>query len=407
MGTGIWRMAWRNIGRSPRRTGIVVTAVSVGLAGVLLAMAVNYGMVFQMIQTAIATELGHLQIHGAGFDQKPGLEIRIEEGERLAIDVLSDLPGLQAWAPRIRSQGLVFSTRANVGVQVVGIDPAREARVSVLAESIVAGAYLDGQRRKLLLGEKLANRLHVGVGDKLVLSVQDVRGEMTGEAFRVGGLFRTASGEFDRGSVFLRIDEGKQLFGLGEAISELVVVADQRSGVGDLKRAIEARLSGDLEVRTWEEIQPLLVFFVELFEQMGWIVYGAVFVAMAFGIANVLLMSVYERIREIGILMAIGMGPRRMVVSIVIESLLLTLLGVGIGLAIGVVSIWLLRDGIDLSRWAEGLTAYGVGTKIVPVIPTGDLIIPIGVAIVIAVLASLWPALRAVRIRPADAVRHV
>jgi len=118
-------MAWRNIGRSPRRTGIVVTAVSVGLAGVLLAMAVNYGMVFQMIQTAIATELGHLQIHGAGFDQKPGLEIRIEEGERLAIDALSDLPGLQAWAPRIRSQGLVFSTRANVGVQVVGIDPAR------------------------------------------------------------------------------------------------------------------------------------------------------------------------------------------------------------------------------------------------------------------------------------------
>ncbi len=407
MGTGIWRMAWRNIGRSPRRTGIVVTAVSVGLAGVLLAMAVNYGMVFQMIQTAIATELGHLQIHGAGFDQKPGLEIRIEEGERLAIDALSDLPGLQAWAPRIRSQGLVFSTRANVGVQVVGIDPAREARVSVLADSIVSGEYLDGQRRKLLLGEKLASRLHAGIGDKLVLSVQDAQGEMTGEAFRVGGLFRTASGEFDRSSVFLRIDEGKQLFGLGEAISELVVVADQRSGVEDLKRAIEARLSGDLEVRTWEEIQPMLVFFVELFEQMGWFVYGAVFVAMAFGIANVLLMSVYERIREIGILMAIGMGPRRMVASIVIESLLLTLLGVGIGLAVGVISIWLLRDGIDLSRWAEGLTAYGVGTKIVPVIRTGDLIIPILVAIVIAVFASLWPALRAVRIRPADAVRHV
>ena len=160
-------------------------------------------------------------------------------------------------------------------------------------------------------------------------------------------------------------------------------------------------------MRTWEEIQPLLVFFVELFEQMGWIVYGAVFVAMAFGIANVLLMSVYERIREIGILMAIGMGPRRMVASIVIESVLLTLLGVGIGLAIGVLAIWLLGDGIDLSRWAEGLTAYGVGTKIVPVIRSQDLIVPTLVAIVTAVLASLWPALRAVRIRPADAVRHV
>jgi ABC-type lipoprotein release transport system permease subunit len=407
MGAGIWRMAWRNIGRSPRRTGIVVTAVSVGLAGVLLAMAVNYGMVFQMVETAIATELGHVQIHGAGFDRKPGIEIRIEDGERLASGKLSELPGLEAWAPRVRSQGLVFSPRANVGVQVVGIDPAREARVSVLADSIVSGAYLDGQRRKLLLGEKLASRLQVDVGDKLVLSVQDVHGEMTGEAFRVGGLFRTASRDLDRGSVFLRIEEGKQLFGLGEAISELVVIADQRRHVDDLKRAIEARLSGDFEVRTWEEIQPLLVYFVDLFDQMGWYVYGAVFVAMAFGIANVLLMSVYERIREIGILMAIGMGPRRLVLGIVIESLLLTLLGVGIGLAVGTLSVWLLGDGIDLSRWAEGLTAYGIGTKIVPVIRSKDLIIPTLVAVGTAVFASLWPALRAVRIRPADAVRHV
>jgi ABC-type lipoprotein release transport system permease subunit len=400
-------MAWRNIGRSPRRTGIVVTAVSVGLAGVLLAMAVNYGMVLQMVETAIATQLGHLQIHGAGFERKPGLEIRIEEGERLAGDALSGLPGLAAWAPRVRSQGLVFSARANVGVEVVGIDPLREARVSVLADSIVSGDYLDGQRRKLLLGEKLASRLHVGVGDKLVLSVQDVRGEMTGEAFRVGGLFRTASRDLDRGSVFLRIDEGKQLFGLGEAISELVVIGVERRRVDDLKRAVEANLDGGLEVRTWEELQPLLVYFVDLFDQMGWYVYGAVFVAMAFGIANVLLMSVYERIREIGILMAIGMGPRRLVVGIVIESLLLTLLGVGIGLAVGMLSVWLLRDGIDLSRWAEGLTAYGIGTKIVPVIRNKDLILPTLVAVATAVLASLWPALRAVRIRPADAVRHV
>ncbi len=401
-------MAWRNIGRSPRRTGIVVTAVAVGLAGVLLAMAVNYGMVFQMIETAIATELGHLQIHGAGFDRKPGIEIRIEDGERLATGALSGLPGLEAWAPRVRSSGPGLLAPGQCGGPGgrASIRPARRGSRSWPIRSSRAH-YLDGQRRKLLLGEKLANRLHVDVGDKLVLSVQDVHGEMTGEAFRVGGLFRTASRELDRGSVFLRIDEGKQLFGLGEAISELVVIADQRRRVDDLKRAIEARLSGDLEVRTWEEMQPLLVYFVDLFDQMGWYVYGAVFVAMAFGIANVLLMSVYERIREIGILMAIGMGPRRLVVGIVIESLLLTLLGVGIGLAIGVLSVWLLRDGIDLSRWAEGLTAYGVGTKIVPVIRSKDLIIPTLVAVVTAVFASLWPALRAVRIRPADAVRHV
>jgi ABC-type lipoprotein release transport system permease subunit len=400
-------MAWRNIGRSPRRTGIVVTAVAVGLAGVLLSMAVNYGMVFQMIETAIATELGHLRIHAPGFDQKPGLEIRIEAGERIGSDILEGAPGVRDWAPRVRSQGLVFSTSANVGVQVVGIDPDREARVSVLADSIVAGAYLDGERRKLLLGERLARRLHVAVGDKLVLSVQDVQGEMTGEAFRVGGLFRTASAELDRGSVFLEISESQRLFGMRDAISELVVIAVEGQGVGELKTAIEARSSGALEVRTWKELQPLLQYFVDLFDEMGWLVYGAVFVAMAFGIANVLLMSVYERIREIGILMAIGTSPRRLVTGILIESMLLTLLGVLIGLGAGMLAIWLLRDGIDLSRWSEGLTAYGVGTKIVPVIRQRDLIVPVATAFVTAVLASLWPALRAVRIRPAEAVRHI
>jgi ABC-type lipoprotein release transport system permease subunit len=400
-------MAWRNIGRSPRRTGIVVTAVAVGLAGVLLSMAVNYGMVFQMIETAIATELGHLRIHAPGFDQKPGLEIRIEAGERIGSDILEGAPGVRDWAPRVRSQGLVFSTSANVGVQVVGIDPDREARVSVLADSIVAGAYLDGERRKLLLGERLARRLHVAVGDKLVLSVQDVQGEMTGEAFRVGGLFRTASAELDRGSVFLEISESQRLFGMRDAISELVVIAVEGQGVGELKTAIEARSSGALEVRTWKELQPLLQYFVDLFDEMGWLVYGAVFVAMAFGIANVLLMSVYDRIREIGILMAIGTSPRRLVTGILIESMLLTLLGVLIGLGAGMLAIWLLRDGIDLSRWSEGLTAYGVGTKIVPVIRQRDLIVPVATAFVTAVLASLWPALRAVRIRPAEAVRHI
>lgn len=407
MGSGTWRMAWRNIGRNPRRSGIVVTAVAVGLAGVLLSMAVNYGMVFQMIENAIDTELGHVRIHAPGFDRKPGLELRIEAGDRIGSDVLEGTPGVRAWAPRIRSQGLVFSTSANVGVQVVGIDPVREARVSVLADSIVAGAYLDGGRRKLLLGERLAKRLHVRVGDKLVLSVQDIQGEMTGEAFRVGGLFRTTSPELDRRSVVLELSESQRLFGMRGAVSELVVIASEGQDVDDLKAAIERRSSGEFEVRTWKEIQPLLEYFVELFDEIGWMVYGAVFVAMAFGIANVLLMSVYERIREIGILMAIGTSPRRLVSGIVTESVLLTLLGVLIGLAGGMLSIWLLRDGIDLSRWSEGLTAYGVSTRIVPVIRHRDLIVPVAAAIVTAVLASLWPALRAVRIRPAEAVRHI
>jgi len=400
------RFAWRNLWRNPRRTAIVLSAVSVGIAGVVLSMAVNNGMILQMVETAIRTEVGHLQLHARGFEANPRLRLNLPEGGRAGVEALRALPGVRAFAPRVRSEGLVFSPRASVGVAVVGIDPEREAEVSVLERSLVAGAYLDGQRR-ILVGEALARRLHVEVGDKVVLSVQQLGGDLTGEAFRVGGVFRTASLEFDRGTVFLRLPDSQQLFGLGDAVSELVVLAEERRRVGALQAALRARLGDGVEVRTWEELRPLLVQMIEVFDATAWYVYAAIFVAMVFGIANVLLMSVYERIREIGILMAIGMKGRRLVAMIVVESTLLTGLGLGLGYGLAVAAVASLRDGIDLSRWAEGLTTLGVGTVIVPVIRSQDVGIPILVALVTAIVASLWPSLRATRLRPAQAVRHV
>jgi ABC-type lipoprotein release transport system permease subunit len=146
---------------------------------------------------------------------------------------------------------------------------------------------------------------------------------------------------------------------------------------------------------------------VDLFDQVGWIVYAAVFVAMAFGIANVMLMAVHERIREIGIITAVGMHPDRLVALICIESILVTTLGLAAGLAIAFASVAALSDGIDLSRWAEGLEALGVGTRIVPALRLDDLTVPIVAATITALVASLWPALRAARLRPAEAVRHI
>jgi ABC-type antimicrobial peptide transport system permease subunit len=146
---------------------------------------------------------------------------------------------------------------------------------------------------------------------------------------------------------------------------------------------------------------------IEVFDATAWYVYAAIFVAMVFGIANVLLMSVYERIREIGILMAIGMRGRRLVGMIVVESTLLTVIGLAVGYGLAVAAVAALHDGIDLSHWAEGLTAMGIGTRIVPIIRSQDVWIPISIALVTAVAASLWPALRATRFRPAQAVRQV
>jgi ABC-type lipoprotein release transport system permease subunit len=403
------RLAWRNLWRNPWRTAIVLTAVTVGIAGVVLSMAINNGLVRQMVENAIATEVGHLQIHAPGFDRNPVVRVRLKDGGQATEEVLGSLPNVRAWAPRVTSEGLIFSPRASVGVRVIGIDPDKEATVSILARSIVDGTYLDadGAAKRILIGATLAHRLHVSVGDKVVVSVQDLSGDLTGEAFRVGGLFRTPSLEFDRGTVFMRLAESQQLLGLGDAISEVVVIARERSQIAEIREALRRRLGRAVEVQTWEELRPMLRQTVEIFDSVGWYVYAAIFVAMVFGIANVLLMAVFERIREIGILMAIGMRPQRLLAMILAESVILTAVGLGLGYGLAVAAVAALHNGIDLSFWASGLTAVGIGTRIVPVIRSYDVVIPIGIAMLTAVVASLWPALRAARLRPAEAVRYV
>jgi len=402
--TSMLRLAWRNVFRNPRRTGIVITAVAVGIGGTLFSVAIFSGMMQQMVENAIQTDLGHLQIHARGYDADPAIGLLLGEGGREEIDALAGDPAVRAFAPRIRGEGLVTSPSASVGVRVLGIDPRRERSLSLVAGSLVEGRYLEVPRRALL-GEGLARRLAVEVGDKIVISAQDLSGDMTGEAVRVGGIFRTALAALDRGTLFLSLEEAGSLFGLGSGISEVVVLGSARDEIPALQARVLAALP-EREVRRWDELQPLLRYMLDTMDQMAWGLYLTIFIAMSFGIANVLLMAIFERIREIGILLALGLSRSRLVFMVVSESIFVTLVGLGIGFGLAGLCLVLLSDGIDLSAFSEGLGAFGMGTRIVPVLNVQDLAIPTVVALITALLASAWPALRAVRLRPAEAVRH-
>ncbi len=405
----VWRLAFRGLFRNPRRTIVVLAAVSVGIAGCALTISLNSGMAQQMVKTAIATELGHLQIHAPGYEADPELRILLPEGgvrATRAIEARLGDDGVRAWAPRVQGQGLVNSPRASVGVRVVAVDPEAEARVSAYADSMVSGDWL-GEPGRVVVGVDLARRLQADLDDKVVLSVQDLAGDLTGRAFRIAGVFKTPSMAVNQSTLLLRIDEAQQLFGLGDQVSEIVVVADADRLVGSLRDSLSRTLGDSAEVRSWQELQPLLVYLVEVMDQLAWAIYGAVFIAMAFGIANVLLMSIYERTREIGVMMAVGMKPRRVVLSVMAESLVVTAVGLGAGLGFGALCIWLLRDGIDLSLYARGLESMGVGSRIVPVLRLNDVLAPAVMAIGAASLASAWPAIRAAGLRPGEALRRV
>jgi ABC-type lipoprotein release transport system permease subunit len=399
-----WRLALRGLGRQPRRSGIVLAAVAIGLGSLLLAMALQYGLVAQMAETAIRTEIGDLQAHASGWRDTAPLEERMPEAASLA--ALERAALLVGVAPRLRGEALAQSPRASVGVRVLGVDPTREQSVSTLSQFVIEGAWL-GEPRRIVIGAGLARRLRAGVGDKIVLAVQDARGDLTGEALRIGGIVRAPSRELDESVAVLRLDDAQRLFATPGGISELAFTARDSQRLEAPRAEVAAALGPGVRVETWRELEPLLDTMIALFDQMGWVIYAAIFVAMAFGIANVLLMSVLERTREIGVLLAIGMPPARMVAIVVAESVVLVALGVGLGFALGFAAIFALRDGIDLSAFSDGLRALGVPARLVPVARRGDVWAPMAVAGATALLASLWPAIRAVRTRPAEALRRV
>jgi ABC-type lipoprotein release transport system permease subunit len=400
------RMAWRNLWRNPRRTAVVLSAISVGIAGCVLAMAINLGMVAGMVDSAIRSGLGHMQVHASGWDKSPDLETRLLDGGMAVAKALDQVPEIESWAPRLRAQGLVASPRASVGVDIVGVDPQREPGVSVVESSIISGEWL-GEPRRLVLGDKLAARLEADVGSKLVVSVQDLQGELTGRALRVAGLVQAGTREVDDGVVFLRLEEAQALLGMGQAISEIAIVTSDRKRVALIQQKLEAKLGAGPEVRTWEQLQPLLVYMIDSFDSMAWVMYAAVFIAMAFGIANVLLMAVFERMREIGMMRAVGMSRARVVGMVVLESTFVTALGLALGVALAICGVWLLSDGIDISRWADSVDAYGVESVLKPVLRARDFVAPVMIGAITAVLSSFWPALRAARAKPADALRQV
>lgn len=410
------RIAWRNLLRSWRRSAIVISAVSVGLIGCLLLVAWTVGMFNQMSDTAVRTQLAHVAVHAEGYHANPDLKRSLPELWRTIVRELSARPGVRA-SPRLTGEGLIQSARRSSRTALVGVIPALERRVSSVAESVIEGTYFEtpssGRASRLpsiVIGSELAERLRVGLGDKVVVRGP---GEAGLGAFRVGGLYRTVSSTFDRVFVFMRIEDAQRLLNTGDRVTGVVAILDDPGALPEFVSWARERLSQvlpgqRLEVLSWQEREPRIAAILSMTDEIRWIFYGFVFVAMAFGIANALLMAVYERIREFGVLRSLGLRARRLVVLVLLESLLLTLVGTFVGLGVGVAVVaWIGEVGIDLSLFSEALRELGIGVRVYPALDPLDIVAPIALAGGTAAVAAVWPALKAARLHPAEAVHHV
>ena len=411
--SALLRIAWRNLLRGWRRSAVVLASIVVGLSACFAIMAWTVGLGNNGIDLAVRTHLAHLAVHAAGYHADPSTDRGIHDDGAVVLNAV-ERGGLGAAAPRLVGDGLVQTARRNLSAVIVGVDVAREARVSSVPDALIEGAYLNAASGSwasrlppIVIGEEMARRLGAEVGDKLVLRVP---GEAGAGAFRVRGIHRTGSSGIDRSFVYLTLADAQVLFSLGREVTEVVVRLADSADAPRVQRRLRDALgtTPPLEVLRWDERQPRLAEMIELMDQYSWVFYAVVFLAMAFGIANALLMSVYERIREFGLLRSLGLRGRHILLLVLAESFLLTGLGTLIGLALAVPLVaWLGEVGIGLGWFSQALAEYGFADRIYPELRAHDFPEPIGMAAVTALLAGLWPAIRAARLRPAEALRHV
>jgi putative ABC transport system permease protein len=400
-------IAWRNIWRNKRRSLIVLSSVAVGLVAILLNDGLSIGMVRQIFENQIGSHVSHIQIHSKGFNDNKVIQNSMTDPGRVG-EVLARTPGIVHYSPRVVTYGLLSSAVNSSGCIIVGIDPAMEREVTTISRSVVEGTYLSGKRHEVVIGKELAEKLNVGLGDKVVGMASTMSGSVGADMFRVVGLFQTVSSEFDKSYMFISLENAQDMLEMGTAVSEFAIITRDRRQAEQISDQLASALGPSYEVLTYADIMPLMISQMRIYEESMYIVYVIVGLAMIFGIINTMLMSVFERIREFGVLMSIGMKNSRLVGMILMEAAVLGVVGAVVGLLAGLALIIpLSHSGLNLSMFSESLTSFGTGSVIYPVLRFSAVVESMVIIPFVAVIGAIYPALKAIRFEPVRAIRYV
>lgn len=402
----MFRLAWRNLWRNRRRTYLSLALVAFGSSSVLLYYAFTLGTLEEMARGMIDNFMADVLVTRSGYSELKPLERLVEDPEVIE-EQLKELQAVAAWTPRLVLYGLVSTPHNWSGCLTVGTDPEAEAQVSNWSRNILRGRFIrPDESGSLILGERLAERLKARPGGRVVLMVQTARGEIESRAFKVAGTVSVPG--MDEGLVVLSLGDLQKLAGVGPAVSGFFVRTASHGQAGEVEVALSRKLGEGFSVRTWEERVPGFKALFKYSRITSLLYLGFVVLAAAIGILNVLYMAVAERTRELGVMMAIGMKPRAVRGMIFRETTLLLALGIGIGavLSAGVYAVWA-RYGLDLSRFADGMELAGLGARVYPAMDALGIIGTLAMVSVLSWLAALYPAFRASRLRPVEALRVV
>jgi putative ABC transport system permease protein len=401
------KLAWRNIWRNKRRSLIVVGSVVVGVIAAILMDALQGGMIHQMLFNQINLNVSNVQIHKKGFRDKKNVSNFIANPSEVEA-ILKKQPNVKYYSKRVITFGLLSSSDNSGGVYIYGINPEKEKFISIIGKSIVKGKYFTGGEREIVLSKRLAEKLNVGLGDKVVAMANTPSGSIGSEVFRVVGIFKTASSEFDKTTIFIPLPTAQRMLNIKGKVHEFAIITDKYENAELVTKSLRKKLDDKFEAFSYTELLPLLVLQMDLYKQLLVIVNLIIALALIFGIINAMLMAVYERIQEIGVLMSIGMKNSKIFSMILTEAFIIGVLGTIVGLIFGYgINDVLLSGGVDLRWFAESLSSFGVGAIIYPKLSLENFIQIIIIIPMVSVIGAAYPAFKAIRLEPVSAIRYV
>ena len=389
------------------RSLVVILAVTIGLFGSLFLIALSNGIVEQKIRSTIRNEISHIQLHHPDFMQDKQAKYAISKADSV-VEEIKKQEHVASATRRLTTTAMASTAATGRGIVINGIHPRQEKRVTDIHQRVVEGSYFERESRSalILIGQKMASHLKAKPGSKVVITIQDLEGTLTYGLFRVTGIFKTSNTNFDEQQVFVEFDELAGLIGFDEdKATEIAVLLDKTEHTDEVSRALADDFD-NLSVMPWKKIQPLLLGLSAMMDQFSVFLLIIILVALAFGIINTMLMAILERTHEIGMLMAIGMNNRKVFLMIMTETILLTLVGAAAGIVVSAAAIEITGiNGINFAAWSEGMEALGYSALIYPQLYLSFYFLLTGLVIVAAILSSIYPARKALKLSPAEAVR--
>ena len=403
----IIQIAWRNIWRNKLRSSVVIIAVTLGLIGGIFSDALMMGMSTTRVESAINNEISDIQIHNPAFLENSEAQFIVPQADEI-IAYISSLPNVEGISSRFKIIGMASTSESGVGANIVGIDPVEEMKTTKVYTKLdsLSNFFETNKKNSIVIGQKLAEKLKVKIRSKIVLTFQDKDGHLVGGAFRVVGIFKTSNSMFDEGNVFVQRKDLARLSGYNATATNEIAI---RLNNHDLAHPLAIELSekySNLSIRPWKEISPDMAMMTDFMGQVMYIFLIIILLALGFGIVNTMLMVVLERVKELGMLMAIGMNKAKVFLMIMVETIMLSLTGGFIGMIISAILVAYYNTvGINLTSVAKGMETFGFSAWVYPEIEVSFYIVLSILVILTGIFSSIYPARKAIKLNPADAVR--